>query len=110
MPDFFSLTKITAGAYLGMTPKGTQYILLSYEEDGSAKSGNRTLKGTFWAVIEITDEFDGLLEDFHSGSHWFEVINPEIYPTGTRLAADTFRTRYAARNWADLELDHASET
>ncbi len=105
MPDFYSLTKITKGAYLGMTPAGTQYILLSYEEDGSAKSGGRILKGTYWAVIEINDEFEGLMQDFHAGSEWFEVLNPDVWPRGTRLRSSNFRTRYAARNWADTEMD-----
>lgn len=102
----WTLTRLAPGAYLSRTPVDDRpFLLLSYYEDGSASDPDgRIVKGTRWCVIEFDDE-DGLARAADRARYdWFDVFALDE-TDGVTLASTNHRTRYAARAWAETNLD-----
>lgn len=108
----WSMSKLAAGAYLSRTPVNDRpFVLLAYYEDGSAATPDgRVIVGTRWAVIAFDDEeaIAGAAE-LAAGLDWFETLDEDRYPDGVTLAGVGYRTRYAARAWAETNLDRETD-
>lgn len=102
----WTLTRLASGAYLSRTPIADRpFLLLSYEEDGSAaEPDGRIIKGTRWCVVEFADEAALGRAANRARSDWFDVFALDE-TDGVTLASTNHRTRYAARSWAEANLD-----